>query len=147
MFWRLRVDLKPRRRGTECVKGLGGEVKLKNKIKIGHVLLHVKDLEALRDWYVSNLDLKIDHQFENQLVVLSTDGEANLVLERGEPIANPSQICLLFEVDNVDLKYQQLLDRKVTFKTEPMDQPYGQRTCLLNDLAGHSLEIYSPIQR
>jgi catechol 2,3-dioxygenase-like lactoylglutathione lyase family enzyme len=117
-----------------------------NSIKIGHVLLHVKEIEGLRDWYVENFGFKVNHQFQKQLVVLSTDGEAKLVLERGEPIQNPSQICLLFEVENVDQKYKDLVGRGISFKTEPEDQPYGQRTCLLKDPAGHSLEIYTPIQ-
>lgn len=49
-----------------------------------------------------------------------------------------------FEVDDVDVAYQQLRDKGITFVTEPLDRPdWGIRTAHFRDPDGNLIEIYN----
>lgn len=56
--------------------------------------------------------------------------------------ANRGGVVVYFEVDDVDARVSELVERGVTFETEPVDQDWLWREAYLRDPAGNRLCIY-----
>jgi uncharacterized glyoxalase superfamily protein PhnB len=69
-------------------------------------------------------------------------GEANLPLEAG----NSSSFILDFGVEDVDVCYNRLRKKGITFITEPFDRKeWGARVAHFRDPDGNLIEIYKMI--
>lgn len=109
---------------------------------LNYVTLQVGDIPTVRDWYVEVVGLKIEHETDGQIAVLTGEGGCRICLESGPPVSEPSRIDLLFQVDGVDATWWRLVEQGVTFWREPTDELYGQRNAILFDPVGHKVEFF-----
>lgn len=112
-----------------------------------HVHIHIGDVDAGRDWYVTNLGLSLVHELPGTLVILADEGDCQLGLEAGEPVSEPERVHLIFRVPDVDSQYAKLASRDgVDAVRPPQDEPYGHRVAIVRDLVGHTVELYTPLE-
>lgn len=107
-----------------------------------YVTLQVGDIDRVRDWYVHVVGLRVEHETDGEIAVLTGRGGCRICLESGPPVSEPSRIDLLFEVDNVDETWKRLVNEGVKFWRKPTDELYGQRNAILFDPVGHKVEFF-----
>ena len=111
-----------------------------------HVHINVGDVDAARDWYVKHLGLSVVHELPGTLVILGGDGDCQIGLEAGEPVSDPERVHLIFRVPDVDAKFAELSGRDgVRIVRPPEDEVYGHRVAIVRDVAGHTVELYTPL--
>lgn len=112
-----------------------------------HVHINVGDVDAARDWYVTNLGLSIVHELPGTLAILGDESHCQIGLEAGQPVSEPERVHLIFRVPDVDSKYADLKGREgVGVVRPPEDEPYGHRVAIFRDLVGHTVELYTPLE-
>ena len=86
-------------------------------IRLNHLTIPVKKHSVSREWYTSNLGLKVEFEVpERKTVALQDDGDLTLFLV-GSPQAQVTPCCTLaFQVDDVEVKYRELSARGVNSK-------------------------------
>jgi len=128
-------------------------------MKLLQVRLMVKDfkksvifyrdiLEFKVRWYREDMEYALLDIGETKIELLSRKamaevlGEANLPLEAG----NSSSFILDFGVEDVDVCYNRLRKKGITFITEPFDRKeWGARVAHFRDPDGNLIEIYKMI--
>jgi len=95
-------------------------------IRLNHFTIPVRDYLRSKEWYSSNLGLRVEFEFpERKTVALIDDGGITLFLfENTAGSANP-ECTLTFEVDSVNEKYRALIDHGVTFEKSPQKLFWG----------------------
>jgi hypothetical protein len=73
-------------------------------VKITHMVLPVTDTRKSRDWYVNNLDFKLEFEREG---VTAVKGGADLTifLQKSARSLAGEKITLTIQVDDVDVKH------------------------------------------
>ena len=95
-------------------------------VRLDHLTIPMRHYEQSRDWYVSNLGLKVEFEIpQRKTVALQDDGGFTLFLvESGQPGPNPA-CTLTFQVDDVEAKYQELSARGLSFEKSPQKLFWG----------------------
>ncbi len=95
-------------------------------IKLNHLTIPVGDHTQSREWYTTNLGLKVEFEIsERKTVALQDDSDLTLFLvETGSEQFTPS-CTLAFQVDDVELKYRELSRRGVIFEKSPQKLFWG----------------------
>lgn len=116
-------------------------------MKLGYVILFVKEVPPLRDWYKEHLGLTlIEESPDGSFAMFECDSATLLAFHEGEAILNPSEVGLHFEVPDVDAAFDRLVAEGVEFEKPPEDMPWGKRSAFTRDPAGHTVGIYSAIK-
>jgi catechol 2,3-dioxygenase-like lactoylglutathione lyase family enzyme len=94
-------------------------------IRLDHLAIPVTDQMRSRDWYVTNLGLKLEFEIpQRKTVALQDDSDLTLFLYVAENPVTPS-CTLTFQVDDVDSKYRELAARGVVFEKPPQKLMWG----------------------
>ena len=89
-------------------------------IRLNHLALVVGDYGRSRDWYTTNLGLKVEFEIaERNTVALQDDSGLTLFLSEPKEGAAVATCTLTFEVDDVDAKHRELASRGVEFEKAP----------------------------
>jgi catechol 2,3-dioxygenase-like lactoylglutathione lyase family enzyme len=94
--------------------------------RLDHLAIFVSDAGRSRDWYIKHLGLKLEFEVANPKAVALQD-DAGFTLFLGErQNEHISLSCVLyFQVDDVDVKYQELANRSVKFENAPQKLFWG----------------------
>ncbi|HVC32358.1 MAG TPA: VOC family protein [Chloroflexota bacterium] len=109
-----------------------------------YVTLYVEDLQKVRDWYTDNVGLAASFESAS-FVMLAGTGGGRIGLHQGTSLPQPERVQLHFEVPDVDALYQRLTEQGVSFKQAPTNASWGYRVATLQDPAGHTVELYTPL--
>ena len=95
-------------------------------IRLNHLTIPVNEHSVSREWYTSNLGLKVEFEVpERKTVALQDDGDLTLFLV-GSPQPQVIPCCTLaFQVDDVEVKYRELSARGVNFEKAPQKLFWG----------------------
>ena len=112
--------------------------------KLGYVTIQIEPdmLEEVRDWYVDTLGLSVVWR-SRDFCMLGGQGGARLGLHAGTPLEWPERVQLHFEVTDVDAEYEDLAGQGVPFEQPPHNTAWGYRVAALQDVAGHTIELYT----
>jgi catechol 2,3-dioxygenase-like lactoylglutathione lyase family enzyme len=96
-----------------------------NVVRLNHLTIPVKQHAVSRDWYVSNLGLRVEFEVaERKTVALQDDAGFTLFLVESDEIH--STLCkLTFQVDDVETTYRELSSRSVAFEKTPQKLFWG----------------------
>jgi catechol 2,3-dioxygenase-like lactoylglutathione lyase family enzyme len=86
--------------------------------KVSHMVLPVSDVHKSRDWYVSNLDFKLEFEREG-VVSIKDQAGLTIFLQKAAGALTGPKITLTVQIDNVDSKYEELVSRGVGFVSPP----------------------------
>jgi catechol 2,3-dioxygenase-like lactoylglutathione lyase family enzyme len=93
-------------------------------VKITHMVLPVNDVLKSRDWYVNNLEFKLE--FEREGVTAVKDrADLTIFLQKSAGSLAEEKITLTIQVENVDGKHAELASRGVKFASAPKRQFWG----------------------
>lgn len=95
-------------------------------IRLNHLALFVGSYRRSRDWYATNLGLKVEFEIpERNTVALQDDGGLTLFLS--EPVAGAvvANCTLTFEVDDVAAMHRELAARGLAFEKAPQKLFWG----------------------
>ena len=107
------------------------------------VILNVGDpagLARTRRWYEAHLGLAVDSEVVHHSIWYRM-GALRLGLHVGTPLANPENVCLAFEVPDVDELYDQLREAGIEFDGQPTDKKWGARAVSTYDPVGHMITL------
>jgi catechol 2,3-dioxygenase-like lactoylglutathione lyase family enzyme len=94
-------------------------------VRLDHLTIPVKQHAVSRDWYVSNLGLRVEFEVtERRTVALQDDAGFTLFLVESDEICSPP-CTLTFQVDDVETTYQRLFSRSVPFEKAPQKLFWG----------------------
>jgi catechol 2,3-dioxygenase-like lactoylglutathione lyase family enzyme len=115
-------------------------------VELTTVILNVGDpagLARTRRWYEAHLGLAVDSEAVDHSIWYRV-GALRLGLHVGTPLANPENVCLTFEVPDVDELYDQLRETGIEFDGEPTDKQWGARAVTTYDPIGHMITLATP---
>ncbi len=119
---------------------------------IGYLLFFVPDVEsAVRFYELFGLSIVAETHSEEsgglKFALLSDSRDVSIAFHkaREDDIGN-YQCELFFECSDVDVEYERLTRSGVTFKSEPVEMPWGKRVATTLDPFGNSLGIYSIVK-
>src|SRR5438045_2676810 len=92
--------------------------------KVSHMVLPVSDLNQSRDWYVNNLNFKLEFEREGVASIKDEAGLTIFLQKAGSSLAG-QKITFTIQVNDVDSKHQELASRGVTFVSPPKLQFWG----------------------
>ncbi len=112
-------------------------------MKLNHLALTVKDCVASRDWYITNLGLRLDFESADQkFVALEDHADFGFLLAQGEPRAEPGRdVSIYFEVEDVDELFSRLDARGLRFDHPPQKTAWGYGP-QLRDPDGYVLRFF-----
>lgn len=121
-------------------------------MKLGIIILYVRDMAKAKKFYTETVGLTIDPEQSGPVfTALRFDNGFMLALE-DVSILPPGQakeagsVEIGIEVDNVDSLWTQWKAKGVEMVTDPADAPFG-RNFLAKDPDGHYLTVYRLAQR
>ncbi|HEU4623966.1 MAG TPA: VOC family protein [Steroidobacteraceae bacterium] len=92
---------------------------------MNHLTIPVKHHAISRDWYVSNLGLRVEFEIaERKTVALQDDAGFTLFLAESDEIRS-APCTLTFQVDDVEATYRELSSRGVAFEKAPQKLFWG----------------------
>ena len=110
-------------------------------IKLDHPTIPVRDHLTSRDWYVRNLDMKVEFEVPNRrTTALQDDSGLTLVLEETELVGSAGCI-LYFQVDDIEAKHRQLSDAGIPFVHPPQTEYWGYGA-ELRDPDGYRIRLW-----
>ncbi len=118
-----------------------------NTIRLSHVSLNVKDLEASKAFYADTLGLQIEDEDKQNVYLraLEERGHHCVVLNKNE---DPTVNVLGFKTyDEEDLDKAEAWFKAKGHKTEWIERPFQGRTLLSHDNMGIPLEFYHKMDR
>ena len=110
-----------------------------------HTAIASPNPRALAEWYVQNLEFRINFEYDGNFFVRASNGSLLEIIpasgERGpNNMKDPGIRHLAVMVEDFDAAYQRLRDRGVQFLTEPyMNQ--GNRLVFFSDGDGNILHL------
>jgi catechol 2,3-dioxygenase-like lactoylglutathione lyase family enzyme len=94
-------------------------------VRLNHLTIPVKHHAISRDWYVSNLGLRVEFEIaERKTVALQDDAGFTLFLAESDEIRS-TPCTLTFQVDDVEATYRELSSRGVAFEKAPQKLFWG----------------------
>ena len=120
--------------------------------QLNYVIVLCDDLERMKAFYQDLFAFPIDSEsatgltFRAGSVLFSLRQRTRAYDGCGVRAELPGvQIAFLVSPSEVDLSYDQLVDKGVKILAPPTDQPRGHRTVYFSDPEGNMLEIYAEI--
>jgi predicted enzyme related to lactoylglutathione lyase len=114
-------------------------------IKLDHLTLSVRDYNAARNWYVSNLGLSVEFEIADRHVAAVQDSDGFTVFLEQSPSPPTSTGCVLyFQVDSVDGAYERLNRQGVPCTMPPGHQFWGYGLELA-DPDGHRVRLWDAV--
>jgi catechol 2,3-dioxygenase-like lactoylglutathione lyase family enzyme len=116
------------------------------------IVFRAKDYEASVDFYTNQLSLPVSAFWDRGPAERGTCYQAAagtievLALPPGQAYVQPTGFEIAIEVENVDEIYQQCKQKKMSFRGELANKPWGHRAFSLNDPDGIKVIIYSIIK-
>ena len=108
-------------------------------IKLDHLTLSVRDWRATRDWYRSQLGLRVEFEIPERGVVAMQDDAGFTVFF--ESSASPASCILYFQVDDVEATHRDVTARGVHVVHGPRKEPWGYGV-ELKDPDGYRLRLW-----
>jgi lactoylglutathione lyase len=108
--------------------------------QLNFVILYVRDIAAMRDFYAKTFDLKLEANAPT-FVQFVADGGAIFALLPGEHPTPTATIELWWEVADVDAAHARLASQGVEIVSGPEDKPFG-RTLSIKDPEGNLANLY-----
>ena len=109
-------------------------------------ILNVASVEASIEHYTSVLGFNKDWDWpaeeENKTFASISNGEVHIFLAENSQGARP--VWLYYNVGDVDKLHEEYAAAGANIKKEPVDEPWGAREMLVEDLDGHVLRIGGP---
>ena len=110
-----------------------------------HLALNVRELDAMKRFYVDMLGFEVEWEPDSDNVYLSS-GRDNLALHRrtgGAPVASPLDHfgVIVKTADDVDRWAAFLESRGVTLDAKPKTHRDGARSCYFSDPDGNKVQI------
>ena len=94
-------------------------------IRLDHLTIPVKQHTVARDWYVSNLGLRVEFEVaERKTVALQDDAGFTLFLVESDEIRS-TPCTLTFQVDDLERTHRELSSRGVVFEKAPQKLFWG----------------------
>ena len=94
-------------------------------IRLDHLTIPVKQHAVARDWYVSNLGLRVEFEVaERKTVALQDDAGFTVFLVESDEIRS-TPCTLTFQVDDVETTHRELSLRGVVFEKAPQKLFWG----------------------
>ena len=109
------------------------------------MLFYVKDIKGSRDFYVKKLGFKKTYGDNDYVSVKASNGITIGLHNASKKTVKPSDSEYYFRVDDVDVWYDRLRNKGVTFSRRPKDQPWGDRTAYFKDPDGYQLALRGPL--
>ena len=109
------------------------------------MLFYVKDIKGSRDFYVKKLGFKKTYGDNDYVSVKAPNGITIGLHNASKKTVKPSDSEYYFRVDDVDVWYDRLRNKGVTFSRRPKDQPWGDRTAYFKDPDGYQLALRGPL--
>ncbi len=121
-------------------------MKLKRMVPI----ITLGEFDGIKEFYQKHFDFKVIFEAENFLSLSPKNQEAIEISFMKPGDDNQTQfksegLTYCFEVDDVDAEHERLNGRSLTILQEIRDNPWGNRSFIVEAPAGVSLYIYSPI--
>ena len=113
--------------------------------RISYITLWVNKYDECLAFYRDVLDLPLETADEN-FAQFATEG-TKLYLHRlgdNSPL-RAHALEIHFEVLDVDMEYNKLLERGAQFEQSPANMPWGTRMGALRDPEGNAIEIVGPL--
>lgn len=110
--------------------------------KLNAVILNVADKAMLRscvEWYLK-LGLELSSEEPEESAFFNTGNGALFAIHLAKTVGH-SEAGVYFEVENVELLYQKLLQEGFEFQNPPAKQPWGYICAWLRDPAGHQIAL------
>ncbi len=109
-------------------------------------ILNVASVEASIEHYTSVLGFSKDWDWpaeaEDKTFASISNGKVHVFLSEDSQGARP--VWLYYNVGDVDKLHEEYAAAGATIKKEPVDEPWGAREMLVEDLDGHVLRIGGP---
>lgn len=116
-------------------------------MKVGIVILFVKDVARSKKFYTEVVELSVDEQQSNaDFVTLKSEGTLLALqnaarLPASQPHQPPSSVEIGFNVDGVDAIYKRWKEAGAEIVLGPEDRPFG-RYFVARDPDGHYLDVF-----
>jgi catechol 2,3-dioxygenase-like lactoylglutathione lyase family enzyme len=95
-------------------------------IKLDHLTIHVRDLDAARAWYIGHLGLKLEFEVPGRrTVALQDDAGFTLFLDETAGEVAADGVVLTFQVDDVEETHRRLVAAGVSFVAPPERRFWG----------------------
>ena len=112
-------------------------------MRLNHLMLTVRDLAQSKDWYVSNLGLKVEFEVPDiKFAALQDDSGFGFLLQEGHLSGGPADnIKIYFESKDVDQLHRSLEGHGVHFDHPPQKNVWGYGP-QLRDPSGYVLRFF-----
>lgn len=95
-------------------------------VRLDHIAIPVRQCVASRDWYSRNLGLEVEFEVpQRKTVALRDDADLTLFLYEPDEASVTPCCTLTFQVDDVDAKHRELVERGVLFEKAPQRLFWG----------------------
>jgi catechol 2,3-dioxygenase-like lactoylglutathione lyase family enzyme len=95
-------------------------------VRLDHLTITVRQHARSREWYTSNLGLRVEFEIpERKTVALQDDAGFTLFLVESQDAQVMPSCTLTFQVDDVDAKYRELSGRGMAFENTPQKVFWG----------------------
>lgn len=113
-------------------------------------IITLGEFAGIKEFYQKHFDFKVTYEAEGFLSLSSKNQEfIELAFMKpggdAQPEFNRQGLTYCFEVDDVDAEYERLNGGSVTMLQQVQDNPWGDRSFIVEAPAGMSLYVYSPI--
>ena len=114
-------------------------------VKLDHLTIRVRDLDAARRWYVGHLGMRLEFEVPGRRTVALQD-DAGLTLFLDEIVGDLAAdgVVLTFQVDDVDDMHRRLAAAGVAFASPPAKRPWGYGA-ELHDPDGHLVLLWDEL--
>jgi catechol 2,3-dioxygenase-like lactoylglutathione lyase family enzyme len=131
--------MKKKRPTTEAVRTTGS----RGHPLFDHMALPVTNVAKSRDWYVKNLDFKIE--FENRGITAIQDSAGfTIFLAKAAKSLAGEKVTLTIQVKSVDRKHKELATKGVKFVNPPQNLFWGYGA-ELRDPDGYMINLWDQI--
>ena len=86
--------------------------------RVSHMVLPVSEVQKSRDWYVNNLNFKLEFEREDVASIKDQSG-LTIFLQKADGSLSGQKITLTIQVDNVESKHEELVRLGVKFASPP----------------------------
>ena len=112
-------------------------------VKFDHMALPVFNVTKSRDWYVKNLDFKIE--FENRGITAIQDSAGfTIFLAKAAKSLAGEKVTLTIQVKSVDRKHKELATKGVKFVNPPQNLFWGYGA-ELRDPNGYMINLWDKV--
>jgi len=109
---------------------------------LDHLTLFVGDHHATARWYTENLGFEVEFETPDGLTTaIRDDRDFTIFLTNRTPSEEEPRCILYFEVPDVDVEYQRLIEKGATSIHAPSTSPWGYGPELA-DPDGHRIRIW-----